>query len=93
MFPEGFIRRIHDKKLSGKPRIPFNDDVEEALCFGWINSKIKRVNDDYYIQWFIPRRPGSMWSELNMKRVEKLIKEGRMQQEALSVYKEGTRKP
>jgi uncharacterized protein YdeI (YjbR/CyaY-like superfamily) len=84
---------LYYKKPSGKPRIPYNDAVEEALCFGWIDSKIKRVNEDYYIQWFTPRRPGSRWSELNIKRVEKLIKEGRMRQEGLLVYKEGMRKP
>ena len=89
----GGIWLIYYKKLSGKPRIPYNDAVEEALCFGWIDSKIKRVNDDYYIQWFTPRRSGSRWSELNKKRVEKLIKEGRMRQEGISVYEEGIKKP
>lgn len=84
---------IYYKKPSGKPRIPYNDAVEEALCFGWIDSKIKRVNDDYYIQWFTPRRPGSRWSALNIKRAEKLIKEGWMRQEGSTVYNEGMRKP
>jgi uncharacterized protein YdeI (YjbR/CyaY-like superfamily) len=84
---------IYYKKPSGKPRIPYNDAVEEALCFGWIDSKIKRVNDDYYIQWFTPRRPGSKWSKLNIGRVQKLIQEGRMRQEGVSVYEETTKKP
>jgi len=84
---------VYYKKSSGKPRIPYNDAVEEALCFGWIDSKIKRVNDDYYIQWFTPRRPGSRWSELNLRRVEKLIKEGRMLQDGLLAYNVGMRKP
>jgi uncharacterized protein YdeI (YjbR/CyaY-like superfamily) len=77
---------IYYKKISGKPRIPYNDAVEEALCFGWIDSKIKRVNDDYYIQWFTPRRPGSRWSKINMSKVQKLIKEGRMKPEGLSAF-------
>ena len=84
---------IYYKKSSGKPRIPYNDAVEEALCFGWIDSKIKRVNDDYFIQWFTPRKPGSRWSELNLKRVEKLIKEGRMQHEGLLVYNKAAEMP
>jgi uncharacterized protein YdeI (YjbR/CyaY-like superfamily) len=84
---------IYYKKSSGKPRIPYNDAVEEALCFGWIDSKIKSVNDDYYIQWFTPRRPGSRWSELNLKRVERLIKEGRMRPEGLKVYSTAAKKP
>ena len=72
---------IYYKKISGRPRIPYSDAVEEALCFGWIDGKIKRVNDDYYIQWFTPRRPGSRWSKLNMGKVEKLIREDRMKPE------------
>jgi uncharacterized protein YdeI (YjbR/CyaY-like superfamily) len=84
---------IYYKKPSGKPRIPYNEAVEEALCFGWIDGKIKKVNDDYYIQWFTPRRPGSRWSKLNMSRVRKLITEGRMRPAGLAAYKETTRKP
>jgi uncharacterized protein YdeI (YjbR/CyaY-like superfamily) len=84
---------IYYKKISGKPRIPYNDAVEEALCFGWIDSKIKRVNDDYYIQWFTPRRSGSRWSKLNIGRVQKLIKEGRMKPEGLSAYEKADKKP
>ena len=68
---------IYYKKPSGKSRIPYTDAVEEALCFGWIDGKIKRINDDYYIQRFTPRRPGSKWSKLNMERVQKLIKKAR----------------
>jgi uncharacterized protein YdeI (YjbR/CyaY-like superfamily) len=84
---------IYYKKISGKPRILYNDAVEEALCFGWIDGKIKRVNDDYYIQWFTPRRSGSRWSKLNISRIQKLIKEGRMKPEGLSAYEEANKKP
>lgn len=84
---------IYYKKPSGKPRIPYNDAVEEALCFGWIDGKIKRVNDDYYIQWFTPRRPGSRWSALNIARAQKLTKEGRMTPEGLSEYEKISKKP
>jgi uncharacterized protein YdeI (YjbR/CyaY-like superfamily) len=83
---------IYYKKHSGKERVPYNDAVEEALCFGWIDGKIKRVNEDYYIQWFTPRRPVSRWSELNISRVQKLIKAGLMRPQGLSVYKEGMKK-
>jgi uncharacterized protein YdeI (YjbR/CyaY-like superfamily) len=84
---------IYYKKKSGKPRIPYNDAVEEALCFGWIDGKIKRVNDDYYIQWFTPRRKGSKWSELNISRARKLISEGKMRPEGMAVYNETMLKP
>jgi uncharacterized protein YdeI (YjbR/CyaY-like superfamily) len=66
------------KKPSGKTRIPYNDAVEEALCFGWIDGKLKRISDDYYIQRFTPRRRDSIWSELNVARVRKMISEGLM---------------
>lgn len=84
---------VYYKKISGKPRIAYNDAVEEALCFGWIDGKIKRVNEDYYIQWYTPRRKGSRWSELNVKRAQKLISEGRMRQPGLLVYEEAMKKP
>jgi len=84
---------VYYKKISGKTRIAYNDAVEEALCFGWIDGKIKRVNDDYYIQWFTPRRPGSRWSKLNMGKVEKLIREGKMKPEGLKVYEDGVKRP
>ena len=84
---------IYYKKPSGKPRIPYDEAVEEALCYGWIDGKIKRVNDDYYIQWFTPRRPGSRWSKLNMNRAQKLINEGRMRPAGLAEFEETIRKP
>jgi uncharacterized protein YdeI (YjbR/CyaY-like superfamily) len=84
---------IYYKKPSGKPRIPYNDAVEEALCFGWIDGKIKSINEDYYIQRFTPRRPGSRWSKLNMRRVQKLIKEGAMKHVGMEAFKKVIDKP
>jgi uncharacterized protein YdeI (YjbR/CyaY-like superfamily) len=69
---------IYYKKASGKPRVAYEDAVEEALCFGWIDGKIKRLDDDRYAQSFTPRKAGSRWSALNIKRATKLIEEGRM---------------
>jgi uncharacterized protein YdeI (YjbR/CyaY-like superfamily) len=84
---------IYYKKPSGKPRIPYAEAVEEALCFGWIDGKIKRINEDYYIQRFTPRRPGSRWSKYNIDRVKRLIGEGRMTQAGLKVYEPVLKKP
>jgi uncharacterized protein YdeI (YjbR/CyaY-like superfamily) len=84
---------IYYKKHSGKPRIPYNDAVEEALCYGWIDGKIKRINEDYYIQRFTPRKPGSRWSKYNIDRVEKLIKEGLIKPEGLKAYQRVLDKP
>ena len=81
------------KKPSGKPRIPYVDAVEEALCFGWIDGKIKRINDDYFIQRFTPRRPGSRWSKYNIDRVKKLMEQGQMKPAGLKAFEESVRKP
>jgi uncharacterized protein YdeI (YjbR/CyaY-like superfamily) len=69
---------IYYKKHTGKPRIPYDDAVEEALCFGWIDSTVKRIDDEKYCQKFTPRKDKSNWSELNKRRVVKLIKQGKM---------------
>lgn len=69
---------IYYKKSSGKPRISYNDAVDEALCFGWIDSAAKSIDDEKYAQRFTPRRKGSLLSQLNKERVRKLISEKRM---------------
>lgn len=84
---------VYYKKPSGKPRIPYNDAVEEALCFGWIDGKIKRINEEYYIQRFTPRRQGSRWSKYNVERVERLKKQGLMRPSGLKAYQEAIDKP
>lgn len=64
---------IYYRKLSGKPRIPYNDAVEEALCYGWIDSIVKRIDDTKFAQRFTPRRPKSGLSEMNKERIRRLI--------------------
>jgi uncharacterized protein YdeI (YjbR/CyaY-like superfamily) len=66
------------KKESGKSSLQYEESVEEALCFGWIDSVIRKIDEESYVRKFTPRNDASKWSELNKKRVEKLIKEGRM---------------
>jgi uncharacterized protein YdeI (YjbR/CyaY-like superfamily) len=75
---EAAIWLIYYKKHSGRPRIPYDHAVEEALCYGWIDSTIQRLDEDRFAQRFTPRRKGSNWSQLNLQRMRKLIKEGRM---------------
>lgn len=60
---------VYYKKHTGKPSIPYDDAVEEALCFGWIDSTIKRIDDERYMQKFTPRNLKSEWSDLNIRRV------------------------
>jgi uncharacterized protein YdeI (YjbR/CyaY-like superfamily) len=69
---------IFYKAGSGQPRIPYDDAVEEALCFGWIDSIIQRIDDEKYAQKFTPRVNHNKWSDSNKRRVAKLIAEGRM---------------
>lgn len=69
---------IYYKKESGKPRVDYADAVEEALCFGWVDSRPNILDDERYMQLFSPRRPKSPWSKLNKQRVEKLIEQGLM---------------
>jgi uncharacterized protein YdeI (YjbR/CyaY-like superfamily) len=69
---------VYTTKASGLPRISYSDAVDEALCFGWIDSTVKKVDAHRFAQRFSPRRPGSPWSEQNKTRARKLIKAGLM---------------
>ena len=66
------------KKTTGKPRIDYDEAVEEALCFGWVDSKGGKVDDQRSMLYFAPRKPGSGWSRSNKQRVERLIDAGLM---------------
>jgi uncharacterized protein YdeI (YjbR/CyaY-like superfamily) len=69
---------VYAKKHSGIPSLTYNDAVEEALCFGWIDSKINPIDDAFYMQVFTPRKLKSAWSALNKARVERLLAAGLM---------------
>lgn len=66
------------KKGSGAPGAGYEEAVEEALCFGWIDSRVRPLDERRYEQWYCPRRPGSIWSRLNKERVERLRRAGLM---------------
>ena len=70
---------IYYKKNSDKPRVEYEEAVEEALSFGWIDSKVKVLDEERYMQVFTPRKQGSNWSKTNKNRVKKLIENGLMQ--------------
>ena len=67
---------VYPRKASGRPRIPYNDAIEEALCFGWIDSTVKNIDKDSYAQRFSPRGPKSRYSEANKQRLRDLVKRG-----------------
>ena len=75
---------IYYKKESGKPRVPYNDAVDEALCYGWIDSILKPIDKKKYAQRFSPRRKTSKLSDMNRERVRRLIKSGRMTKAGLA---------
>jgi uncharacterized protein YdeI (YjbR/CyaY-like superfamily) len=74
---------VYYKKHTGKERIPYTDAVEEALCFGWIDSIITRLDDQKFAQKFTPRKDNSNWSDLNKKRVEQMIAQNKMTESGL----------
>ena len=69
---------VYYKAHTAVPTITYDASVEEALCWGWIDSLIRRLDDDRYARKFTPRRPESRWSKPNLRRLEKVVAEGRM---------------
>ena len=97
--PEQFrqwLERNHDsatelligfhKKSSGKKSVTYAEALDEALCFGWIDGVRKNLNETSYTIRFTPRKPRSIWSNVNVKHVERLQQEGRMQRAGLEAY-------
>ena len=72
------------KKASGVKTVDYPEAVEASLCYGWIDGKVKRFDDDYYIQWFTPRRARSKWSKINVGKAEGLIAAGKMKAPGLA---------
>jgi uncharacterized protein YdeI (YjbR/CyaY-like superfamily) len=68
----------HLKKASRRQGLPYEEGVEEALCYGWIDGLTHSLDADYFMQRYTPRKPNSLWSESNKARVEKLIRRRRM---------------
>ena len=72
---------------SGRPSITWSQSVDEALCFGWIDSVRRSIDGESYCIRFTPRNPKSIWSAVNIKKAEELIERGLMQKEGLELYK------
>jgi uncharacterized protein YdeI (YjbR/CyaY-like superfamily) len=66
------------KKEAGKPQVSYDEAVEEALCFGWIDSIIQNIDSERYVRKFTPRKVSSKWSALNKRRVAAMIRAGKM---------------
>lgn len=74
----------HAKKPSGKASVSYQDALEVALCYGWIDSQKQAYDSNYYLQKFTPRGPKSIWSKINVTKAEELIKSGKMQPAGLA---------
>jgi len=74
------------RKQTGRPSISWQESVDEALCFGWIDGLRKRIDHDRYRIRFTPRRRGSIWSAINIRRVQALTNEQRMQPAGLKAF-------
>jgi uncharacterized protein YdeI (YjbR/CyaY-like superfamily) len=72
------------KKASGIPTVSFNDAIDVAICFGWIDGQRLGHDDTWYLQRFTPRRPRSRWSEINVERVRRLTEQGRIRPAGLA---------
>lgn len=73
-----FIWVVLNKKFSPTPGLLYEEAVEEALCFGWIDSTANKFDEFHTVQYFAPRKPKSTWARSNKERVERLITQGRM---------------
>jgi uncharacterized protein YdeI (YjbR/CyaY-like superfamily) len=76
------------KKSSGKSGLVYRQALDEALCFGWIDGVVKRIDEHCYMQRWTPRTRTSKWSLVNLKRVEELIKQGLMAEPGLKAFRE-----
>lgn len=74
---------VYYKKHTRKPRITYNDAVEEALCFGWIDSNLRAIDEDRYAQKFSVRSPGSKFSQANIERLRALVKQGKVAKDVM----------
>ena len=77
---------VFHKKGSREPSISYDEAIDEALAYGWIDSVIRRIDESRYARKFTPRRPWSIWSKLNIDRVMKLTEEGRMTRWGLTAF-------
>ncbi len=76
---------IYYKKHVNKKSVVQPDAVEEALCFGWIDSIVKKIDEERYMQKFTPRNENSIWSDTNKKRIAMLIKNGKMTEAGMKI--------
>jgi len=90
---ESKVRLIKYKKHTKQPTLTNIEAMHEAICFGWIDTTVKKIDDNRYSQCFVRRNNKSRWSLNTLSYAKQLIKEGRMMPLGLKYYKEGLKKP
>ena len=80
---------VQYKKEMGRPQIAYEEAVEEAICFGWIDGKIRKLDEARYARLFTPRMPKSRWSRINIERARKMLQEGKMTAAGSDVFYPG----
>lgn len=80
---------VYVKSKDTENVLNYEQTVEEALCFGWIDGLIKRLDGDHYVRKFTPRNAGSKWSALNLARAKRMVEQGRMTEHGAELYHEG----
>jgi uncharacterized protein YdeI (YjbR/CyaY-like superfamily) len=78
------------KSHTGKRAMSWSEAVDQALCFGWIDTRSNAIDEDRYMQRFTPRRPGSNWSEINVEKMAKLEQAGLMRPAGLAAFEKRT---
>jgi uncharacterized protein YdeI (YjbR/CyaY-like superfamily) len=78
------------KSHTGKRAMTWSESVDQALCFGWIDGRANRIDEDSYMQRFTPRKPGSNWSKINVEKVAKLKEAGLMRPAGLAAFERRT---
>jgi uncharacterized protein YdeI (YjbR/CyaY-like superfamily) len=81
---ESEVWLVFNKLHTGKESIAYTDALDEALCFGWVDSLVKRLSDDQFARKFTPRKPDSRWSDVNRKRYAQLAADGRLKAPGLA---------
>lgn len=91
-----WLKKNHDKESeiivgyykvrTGKPSLTWSQSVDQAICFGWIDGIRRSIDEERYCIRFTPRKPASIWSKVNIKKVEELRKKGLMKEPGLQVY-------
>ena len=87
------ISLIRYKNHTGTPSLSHREAMEEAICFGWIDTTIKKIDDEKYMIRFVRRTPKSRWSNNTLAYAKRLLREGKMSPVGLKFYRQGKKKP